>query len=205
VLLVHDPRYGEDMISLLSRTGRGLPAHVVPFAVNEVTQIGLDFLLTAIVYGAAQVRLLAGPEHRDDLDALRQHQGIADAALAGLGYAGERILIDAAPDPEQFGYSLYATHPPPAMAALASYRVGGGKQSTLALALDHLHAQAPAPVEVLALPAGAPFGEVVLDRERCTLCLACVGACPTGALGDNPEPAAARLHRERVRAVRPLR
>ena len=187
VLLVHDPHYGEDMISLLARTGRGLPAHVVPFAVNKVTQIGLDFLLTAITYGAAQVRLLAGPEHRDDLDALRQHQEIADALLAGLGYASERIVIDANPEPTSFEESLYATRPPPAMAAPAGYRAVGGKQSTLALALDHLHAQAPAPVEVVALPVGAPFGQVLLDWKRCTLCLACVGACPTRALGHNPE------------------
>lgn len=187
VLLVHDPHYGEDMISLLARTGRGLPAHVVPFAVNKVTQIGLDLLLTAITYGAAQVRLLAGPEHRDDLDALRQHQEIADALLAGLGYAGERIVIDANPEPTWFEESLYATHPPPALAAPAGYRAVGGKQSTLALALDHLHAQAPAPVEVVALPVGAPFGQVLLDRKRCTLCLACVGACPTRALGHNAE------------------
>ena len=37
------------------------------------------------------------------------------------------------------------------------------------------------------LPAGAPFGRVVVDVAGCTLCLACVGACPTGALVDNPE------------------
>ena len=43
------------------------------------------------------------------------------------------------------------------------------------------------PVEYLPLPAGAPFGRVVVDTDGCTLCLACVGACPTGALQDNPE------------------
>jgi ferredoxin len=40
---------------------------------------------------------------------------------------------------------------------------------------------------VLALPARAPFGSVELDVAGCTLCLACVSACPTGALGDDPE------------------
>ena len=37
------------------------------------------------------------------------------------------------------------------------------------------------------LPAGAPFGNLQIDAAGCTLCLACVGACPTGALIDNPE------------------
>jgi ferredoxin len=39
----------------------------------------------------------------------------------------------------------------------------------------------------IALPAGAPFGRVEVDVPGCTLCLACVGACPTGALIDNPD------------------
>src|SRR5207237_3934986 len=46
---------------------------------------------------------------------------------------------------------------------------------------------APAPVDVIALPAGAPFGAVEINVDGCTLCLACVSACPTGALGDNSE------------------
>ena len=52
VLLVHDPRRGEETIALLSRLGRGLPANVLPFAVNEITMVGLDFLLLALAYGA---------------------------------------------------------------------------------------------------------------------------------------------------------
>jgi ferredoxin len=46
---------------------------------------------------------------------------------------------------------------------------------------------APAPVDVLALPAGAPFGKIEINVEGCTLCLSCVSACPTGAILDNPE------------------
>ena len=43
-LLVHDPRHGDDMISLAARHGRGLPARVLPFALNEVTQVGFGLL-----------------------------------------------------------------------------------------------------------------------------------------------------------------
>jgi ferredoxin len=39
----------------------------------------------------------------------------------------------------------------------------------------------------VALPEGAPFGAVEINVEGCTLCLACVSACPTGALLDDPE------------------
>ena len=37
------------------------------------------------------------------------------------------------------------------------------------------------------------------------MCLACVGACPEGAILDNRRGAAAALHRDEVRPVRHLR
>src|SRR5262249_58218061 len=69
----------------------------------------------------------------------------------------------------------------------ASFLPAGAKRDVMRLALRELHHAAPAPVDVIALPAGAPFGAVEVKVEGCTLCLACVSACPTGALRDNPE------------------
>jgi ferredoxin len=65
--------------------------------------------------------------------------------------------------------------------------MGGDKQGVLRFVLRELHRVAPAPVDLLALPEGAPFGSVDLDVAGCTLCLACVSACPTGALADNAD------------------
>ncbi len=48
VLLVHDTTHGDEMVGIVSRAGRGLPAHVIPFAVNEVTQVGFDFMAAAL-------------------------------------------------------------------------------------------------------------------------------------------------------------
>ena len=48
-------------------------------------------------------------------------------------------------------------------------------------------AQAPRAVEAIALPAPSPWGSLVIDTGRCTMCLACVGACPEAALADNPD------------------
>jgi ferredoxin len=39
-------------------------------------------------------------------------------------------------------------------------------------------------VDEIALPAGAPFGEIRVDAAKCTMCMACVGACPESALMD---------------------
>ena len=69
----------------------------------------------------------------------------------------------------------------------ASFSAVGGKRDVVRLALRELHAAAPAPVDIVPLPQGAPFGTVDVNVEGCTLCLSCVSACPTGALSDDPE------------------
>src|SRR4029078_10317962 len=42
------------------------------------------------------------------------------------------------------------------------------------------------PQTTIPLAAGAPFGTIAVNRDACTLCLACVGACPEGAIIDHP-------------------
>ncbi len=37
------------------------------------------------------------------------------------------------------------------------------------------------------VPASLPYGRITIDRDTCTLCLACVGACAMGALTAHPE------------------
>jgi ferredoxin len=70
----------------------------------------------------------------------------------------------------------------------ATFSVQADKRATLDLALDHLMQVAPRVPEVIALPAtGSPFGSLTIDTAACTLCLACVGACPEAALADNPD------------------
>jgi ferredoxin len=73
----------------------------------------------------------------------------------------------------------------------ATFAVQPDKRTTLDLAFEHFLREAPTPADVVALPAPAgapsPFGQVVVDKGTCTLCLACVGACPEGALVDHPD------------------
>jgi ferredoxin len=54
-------------------------------------------------------------------------------------------------------------------------------------AFRELHRAAPVKTAAVPLPAGAPFGGIALDTDACTLCLACVAACPPHAITDNPD------------------
>ena len=185
-LLVHDTGYGEDMIDIMARTGGGLPANVVPFAVNQVTQIGLDFHLAASAYGAERVLILLPPGKADERPVMDAEMALAETVLDGLGYAtGHFDIVDDA-DPEALERRLYGLD---AVAELpgADFLPLGRKRSIMALALAELHKTAPTPVDAIELPLGAPFGAVHVDTDGCTLCLACVGACPTGALRDNED------------------
>ena len=69
----------------------------------------------------------------------------------------------------------------------------GAKRSVLETTFRELHLAAPAPVDAVPLAPGAPFGGVKLNVEGCTLCHACVTACPTSALSDNPDRAMLRF------------
>lgn len=186
LLLVHDGRHGDELISTIARLGCGLPARVLPFAVNQVTQLGFELFTAAFAYGAAQMTILLPPGRENELEGLAAQIGLAETVLTALGYGSGRIDLSRERDPSLVEAALYAspgmTPPRP-----GTFLPMGGKRALIRLALGHLHDVAPAPVAELPLPAGAPFGAVAVDAEGCTLCLACVGACPTGALQDNPE------------------
>ena len=187
IMLLHDEAHGVPLIDALARFGDGLPANVLPIAVNEVTQVGLEAIAAALAYGAGAVRLLLRAKPRHDTAGLERTLALAEPILAGLGFGTGRAATIETDDPDSLADALRAIGSPDAAPRPASFLPIGPKRDVLRLALRELQRAAPAPVDVVALPAGAPFGAVEINVEGCTLCLACVAACPTGALGDNPE------------------
>lgn len=186
VLLLHEGEHGAPLIDLLARLGDGLPARVIPMQVNEATQLGIEIFAGAMAYGAAEVRVLVQRRHRDDLDPLRRTLELAETVLAGLGYATGRCTLLEIDDPDELGTVLRSMARRPGVAP-RPFLPMGDKRGLMKLALREAHAAAPAPADVIPLPAGAPFGKVEVRVDGCTLCLACVGVCPTGALSDDPD------------------
>ncbi|MFN3953496.1 MAG: 4Fe-4S binding protein [Pararhodobacter sp.] len=186
VILLHDAAHGTPLIDALARFGRGLPAHVIPLQINEITQIGAEVLAAALAYGAGGVRLLARTRPAHPLDGLEETLALIEVLAASAGLPADLCTVLSTDDPDALATAL--RQPPSAARARRSgFMPPDDKRGLLLLAVSELNRVAPRPAERIDLPQGAPFGAVVLDTEACTLCLACVAACPAGALGDNPD------------------
>jgi ferredoxin len=185
ILLLHDDRHGGALIDALARHGDGLPANVLPLVVNEVSQVGIETIAAAFAYGASAIRFLLRARPRHDTTGLTKTIGLAEPILAALGFGS--VAAIATDDPDVLGVALAAVEAWVPSPRPASFIPIGPKREVMRHALRELHSAAPTPVDIVALPQDAPFGAVEIDAAGCTLCLACVGACPTGALGDDPE------------------
>ncbi len=186
-LLFHDAAAGRDHVARLAAR---LPENFIPIEIEEVGAVGMDTWLAALAYGASHVVLLAAPTVAPSvLGALRVQLEYAGAILAGMGHSPERLQLimtdgDAVTLEALQALTPQSTLPPAGFAAFDE------KRTTIRLAVDHLYAQAPAPRPTAALPVGAPFGAIEVNRTTCTLCMACVSVCPASALsdaGDQPQ------------------
>jgi ferredoxin len=120
------------------------------------------------------------------LAALRDQLGFGQQVLAGLGFGDGHLRLVEAGDPVALEKAVWdlgvARGVPP-----ATFNLSGEKRRTLDFIFDHLYQHAPAPREEVALLSGAPYGRVLVNANACTLCMACVGACPESALLDSKE------------------
>lgn len=185
VILFADTAHGLPLIEVSARLGRGLPAHVLPFEVNEITRIGPDLLSACLAWGA-DVALLVSARPRHDLTGLEANVALMRALTGPMGLGAERLRLIATDDPEGLELALRAV-PPGLPGPVSRFVPPDDKRGLMVAALTELNRTAPAPQSGIALEKGAPFGTVTVDPGACTLCMACAGACPANALIDNPE------------------
>ncbi|HEY0826071.1 MAG TPA: 4Fe-4S binding protein [Ramlibacter sp.] len=193
ILLLHSQERGQVLVEELGRAARvgaaeGVPANVIPMPVWHIASLGIEVWLTAIAQGASHLALLATSEEAPQyLEALQLQMQVAQSVLEGLGYEGSHFSLLQARSGADLDQDLrlLAKKRGATPKARARHAVSAEKRTTAELAIDHLVEHAPKRPEAIALPVGAPFGNVVVDKDKCTLCMSCVGACPASALQDN--------------------
>ena len=187
-ILFHNGTDGRDLLANAAEAGRGLPARVIPLECWHVASIGIDSLLGAVALGANQVAVLAaGSEAPEYSRSLGEQLALAQSIVAGLGYAGRHFALLETHDAQAALAALESLEPAAVPKVAAGFALSNDKRTAVEFAVEHLAKHASVPVEVIALAPGAPFGEVVVDKKKCTLCLACAGACPESALMDGTD------------------
>jgi len=186
-ILFHDAA-GNALINSMGRRGPGLPARVIPVLLQHMAAAGIDVWLAALASGASNVVVLAtGAEAPQYADALERQMAFGDSIAQALGYQGAHFKLLRAVNVSALATQIWALEPALAVRAPAAFHWTTDKRTTAFLAIEHLLAHAPVPATEIALPPGAPFGTIEVNRDTCTMCLACVGACPEGAIIDNVE------------------
>jgi ferredoxin len=183
-LMLHNTTDGRELVARLARRGKGLPANVIPLEVLHVASIGLDLMLGSIAFGAARVFILStGSEPSAYQEALRQQMQIGQAMMTGLGLGEGRFQLIQTGDPAGLEAAIWSGAAPGTLTP-ASFNLSNVKRTTLDFVFDHLLRHAPLRTEQIPLPSGAPYGTLEVDKQKCNMCLACVGACPESALLD---------------------
>ena len=187
VLLLHSEA-DLPLLLELGRRGDGLPARVIPLQVHNMASVGLDLALATIAYGASQCVILSRADQPEAyVEATRAQLSLGQTILSALGFAGKHLSLISPVDWQALSAALWSLQAAQPVALPASFALTAEKRTTLEFVIEHLLKHAPVKPDQIALPAGSPWGEVLLDKQTCTMCLSCVGACPESALMDTPD------------------
>jgi ferredoxin len=184
-ILFHDATEGRAALLSYARKAKGLPGRVIPVECFHAASIGMDLMLGAMAYGASQISILVTDKTAEGyVAALKRQIGYAETIVNALGYPGKHFSLVENPG------ELWELQPAATVAKPASFNLSPEKRTTLDFALDHLARHEP---KTIPLPMGAPFGALAVNKQTCTLCKACIGACPESALIDATETPALRF------------
>jgi ferredoxin len=165
--------------------------HTIFFEVEQIAYVRLEVLLAALTYGAGEVLVRCDSQNPPAIrEAVERQVQTARAILQELGLEEERIRFLTVP-PKDIDLAKAVLRPAsvgrqpndgPTVPTIFS--PGGDGRALVYLAAQCLHAQSGVHQPWVPLPMGSPFGTVVVNSDACTLCMACVAACPSGALSS---------------------
>ena len=177
---------------------------ILLFEVNPLPAFSDVLWLTALLGGVSGVVLVVAPATQlPNRNLLEQKLSELRAILATLG--GDPAVLQIA-TPMNVGIvidKLSRSARPPALAAALSSSLSDEKRADFLASVDALVRCAQATgqlsgrvAESVAFEPSAAFGTILVDAEKCTICLACTHLCPTGALSGQVDPAPALYFKE---------
>ena len=180
-LLFIDDIFGKELISLIARYGRGLPADVIPINIPNIEILSHAELLASFACGFSEVIILKND--RDLSGSLNLQIEICKNILEASGAKnGDRLTLIETMDPDFFEKKIYGQISKELIRE--PILLVGNKREITRTATKALVNENE---EVIKLPDTSPYGEIIVDTNKCTLCLACISLCPTNALEDNAD------------------
>ena len=160
------------------------PANLLLIVVEELASVGHEQWLAALAWGARCVLLADGGSVPGKArEALNRQLAFTHDLLRGLGYPPDALRT--------ISCSEVSAQQPPDLSTVAGnhahFAATGQKRELAGLALDHLWAQSLARPSHFPILPGAPYGRILVDAGKCTLCMSCTSVCPAKAVsaGDD--------------------
>ena len=181
-LLIYDNEHAMDAVAKLVAD---LPEHLIPFMVEDIGSVGLDLLGSALAYGANQIFIYVPDSVPDQVSrVISENVGLLQFILNALDLKQFKIESLAKLD-----LLIDLAAPKHCLERVAKFSAVGSKRNTIRASMTHLNTMADEPSASIALPQGSLFGQITVNADACTLCMACVSVCPAKALqdgGDTP-------------------
>ncbi len=162
----------------------------IRFRVRTIGHVRLEVLLSALAYGAREVLVECDSQNPSAFREVIEHQvHMARAVLKGLNLEEERIrflvtspedIIDLTKTTQQPAYVGEQVNDAPTAQMFIPANCDG--RALARRAAQCLRDQSGGGQPWIPMPTGSPFGNVAVNQDTCTLCMACAGACPSGAL-----------------------
>ncbi|MFN8697236.1 MAG: 4Fe-4S binding protein [Burkholderiales bacterium] len=193
-LLIHNGMDGAAALADVS-----LADNVIPLEAWHVASIGLDLMLGAVAYGARGVVVFsAGSEAPQYAESTRAACQTGDTIMNALGYSGTHFVWTGV---EQLSTAVGTISAAQTVTTPATFHLTDDKRNTIEFAIEHLMRFSANKPEAIGLTAPAMFGAIEVNKDKCTMCLACAGACPASALMDGAGELGAEAERPMLKFI----